>query len=203
MTHHYLRLVLLPLVIFTAALLLVHTQPYDDHELRQLLLPEGCPAPCFMGIRPGVTTMDEAVKLLNDSPWIGEIYKRVINSNSGFITWTWKDQKPSWASRKVRGEVYVTDKKVHAITISSEAVLGETRLTLGMPDREFVSVPQDPNDKSILYEAFYNQYGLITRSWQTCGGMEPLRKTVVITFIEATRDSPRYINSLDDLFRSC
>ncbi|MBA3869058.1 MAG: hypothetical protein H0X30_07885 [Anaerolineae bacterium] len=64
MTRFYLRLTLLPLIIFTAVLLLIHARPYDDHELRELLLPEGCPAPCFMGIRPGVTTMDEALKSL-------------------------------------------------------------------------------------------------------------------------------------------
>src|SRR4051794_14092484 len=65
-----IRLAILLIVLFTAVLLLIHAQPYDDHELRQLLLPEGCPAPCFMGIRPGVTTMDEALELLKKSGWI-------------------------------------------------------------------------------------------------------------------------------------
>ncbi len=62
MSHFYLRIVLLPLLTFTAALLLIHSQPYDDRDLRELLLPEGCPAPCFMGIRPGVTTRDEVIQ---------------------------------------------------------------------------------------------------------------------------------------------
>ena len=203
MSRFFLRLIVIPFLFFTAALLLIRAQRYDDHELRQVLLPEGCPAPCFMGIRPGVTTMDEAVRLLHDNKWVAEINKRVINNRYGFITWTWRDQKPSWTSQKAIGEIFVNDKKVHAITISSTFLLGETRLTLGLPDVEFISVSQDPSAKSILYEAFYNHYGLITRSWQLCGVSEPLRKTVTITIIESASDTPRHVASLSDVFRTC
>src|SRR5690349_3960838 len=69
MLRFYLRLILLPLVLFSAALLLIHAQPYDDHELRELLLPEGCPAPCFMGIRPGITRTKAALKSLVTGQW--------------------------------------------------------------------------------------------------------------------------------------
>ena len=62
MSRFSLRFALLPLAFFTAVLLLIHAQPYDDHDLRQLLMPEGCPAPCFMGIRPGVTMVAEIIK---------------------------------------------------------------------------------------------------------------------------------------------
>jgi hypothetical protein len=64
MTCAFLRLSLPLILLFTAALAVIRAQPYDDHELRELLLPAGCPAPCFMGIRPGVTTVEEAVKIL-------------------------------------------------------------------------------------------------------------------------------------------
>ncbi len=53
MPRFYLRLILIPIALFTLVLIVIHAQPYDDHELRELLLPEGCPAPCFMGIRSG------------------------------------------------------------------------------------------------------------------------------------------------------
>ena len=203
MLRFYFRLVVIPFLLFTTVLQLIHARPYDDHELRDVLLPEGCPAPCFIGIRPGVTTMDEAVKLLRGNEWVGEIHRRVINDVSGFITWTWGDQKPSWISQRAIGQVFITGKKVHAITIATEFVLGETRLTLGLPDVEFVSVPQDTSDQFILYAAFYYQYGLITRSWHPCGVVEPLRKTVDITIIESTDDCSRYVNSFNDLFHAC
>src|SRR5882762_8583233 len=95
MHRFYFRLILIPLALFTAALLLIHTQPYDDHDLRQLLLPEGCPAPCFMGIRPGVTTMDEAEQLLNENQWVNKI----TFASDTYIAWTWNGKQPSWINQ--------------------------------------------------------------------------------------------------------
>jgi hypothetical protein len=61
--------------LLTAGLVgLIHTQFYDDTEVRDLLLPPAtCPAPCFMGIRPGVTTYDEAVEILEAHSWVERI----------------------------------------------------------------------------------------------------------------------------------
>lgn len=70
MSRFYFRLAVIPIALFTLVMIAIHAQLYDDHELRELLLPEGCPAPCFMGIRPGVTTMDETMKLLRSSKWV-------------------------------------------------------------------------------------------------------------------------------------
>jgi len=70
MTRFYIRWLFIPLIVFSIALWLIRLQPDDEHELRQLLLPEGCPAPCFLGIRPGVTTYDEAIQLLVASKWV-------------------------------------------------------------------------------------------------------------------------------------
>lgn len=97
MTRFYLRLILVATILFTALLLIIHAQPYDDHELRQLLLPEGCPAPCFMGIRPGVTTMDEAVKLLRTSDWVDRLTigeSEPSSSRTARITWIWSEKAP-------------------------------------------------------------------------------------------------------------
>ncbi len=51
--------------LFLLPVLLIRAQPYDDGGLRAFLTPpEDCPAPCFMGIRPGVTTTEEALEIL-------------------------------------------------------------------------------------------------------------------------------------------
>lgn len=50
MTRTFLRLSLPLILLFTTALFIIRAQPYNDHELRELLLPEGCSAPCFMGV---------------------------------------------------------------------------------------------------------------------------------------------------------
>ena len=97
MSHFYFRFALIPITLFAAALLLIHAQPYDDHELRELLLPEGCPAPCFMGIRPGVTTFDETVKLLRASSWVDRLTigePEPSSSRTARITWIWSETAP-------------------------------------------------------------------------------------------------------------
>src|SRR3954452_886073 len=91
MLRFYLRLVSLPILLFTAVLLLIHAQPYDDHELRQLLLPDGCPAPCFMGIRPGVTTIEEAGRILEASEWAKDVQNGPFD-----LIWRWSNRKPDW-----------------------------------------------------------------------------------------------------------
>ena len=53
------------IALFSAILLLVPTPVAANDDLRGLLLPPtDCSAPCFGGIRPGTTTVDEAVNLL-------------------------------------------------------------------------------------------------------------------------------------------
>lgn len=73
MTASLLRFACVTIILLSGIMLVIHAQPYDDHELRALLMPEGCEMPCFMGIRPGVTTVDEAVKILENSGWVNPI----------------------------------------------------------------------------------------------------------------------------------
>ncbi len=65
------RAALLLSVVFLLPVLLIRAQPYDDSDLRAFLTPpEDCPAPCFMDIRPGMTTAEEAVSILDAHPWV-------------------------------------------------------------------------------------------------------------------------------------
>lgn len=203
MPRLYMRLVLVPIAIFTTILIAIHTQYVDDHALRDILMPDSCPAPCFLGIRPGVTSMDEAIKLLRGNDGVADVQKRAISNKYGFITWTWKNPKPSWTSQNAVGEILLTDKTVHAITISSEFMLGEIWLTLGLPDAAFTTVPQDISSQYFLYAAFYDQYGLIIRSRLPCGGTAPMLNTIAITVIESTDEGPRRENAYNDLYRAC
>src|SRR5437868_2844239 len=98
MPRFYLRLILTPFLLFSTALLLIFAQPYDDHELRQLLIPKGCPAPCFIGIRPGVTTMEETLAILKSNQWIGD-----IQQHAGTIEWTWSEASPRIIDRRYPG----------------------------------------------------------------------------------------------------
>ena len=163
MSRFYLRLALLPLALFTAVLLLIHAQPYDDYELRQLLLPDGCPAPCFMGIRPGITTMDEAVKILEANSWVGQI-KKESNAYDNTINWTWNNRIPKQVIPKGGGRIQAAPNSkrplVDTITISSFLQLGEAYVVLGLPDTEklnFGGYSIGEEFAYIDYMALYNE----------------------------------------------
>ncbi len=91
MIRLYLRWAALEFVLLTGVILLIRAQPYDDHELRALLMPEDCEMPCFMGIRPGITTVDEAASLLVKHPWVKEIVR-----TGGSLDWYWNGHEPAF-----------------------------------------------------------------------------------------------------------
>ncbi len=139
MLRFYLILTLIPTVLFTAVLLVIHTFPSDAHQLHQLLLPEGCLSPCLMGIRPGITTMDEAAAILQANPWVGQIEKE-SNNFGDTIKWKWNDQIPERIIPTSSGLISAAQTSgkplVDGITISSFLQLGEVYVVLGPPDIE-------------------------------------------------------------------
>ena len=67
-----LRLFAALTLLFCAAIVVVRAQPFDDGGLRDQLLSPTCTVPCFLGIRPGVTTREEAILLLRAHPLGGK-----------------------------------------------------------------------------------------------------------------------------------
>ena len=138
MTHLYLRLTFIPILLFTAMLILIHAQPYDDHELRQLLLPEGCPAPCFMGIRPGVTTVEEAIRILDGSGWVETNEPNPSNDDFGDqISFEWNGKQPDLI---MGHEGFVVGFSRHFLRVTQMSFrlqenlrVGDLYLALGMP----------------------------------------------------------------------
>ena len=141
---------------------------------RELLLPDGCPAPCFMGIRPGITTMDEAVAILEASHWVGQIEKE----SGGFgdtINWTWNNRVPRWIIPTSSGQLRPTQNPekplVDTITIYSFLQLGEVYALLGRPDTEkldFAGFSIGERYAYIGYVALYNKEKLFLTHEQAC-----------------------------------
>jgi hypothetical protein len=97
MIRFYFKVMILSFVVSAAVvLLLIRAQPYDDHDLRLLLVPEDCEMPCFMGIRPGVTTAEEAMQILEASGWVEQmtIATQYASRDVNEVTWRWNDQFP-------------------------------------------------------------------------------------------------------------
>src|SRR5690242_6920493 len=96
------RITLILFSLFAASILLVRAQPHDDHDISSLLLNDTCPPPCFIGIQPGITSVNEAVKLLEMHKWVQNIESRYTdfgqspNTFWGYVYWQWKPGSPLW-----------------------------------------------------------------------------------------------------------
>ena len=127
--------------MFTLVLILIRAQPYDDHELRELLLPEGCPASCFIGIRPGVTTVEQALALLRQNDWVQiiKVDPTEVNGSASQIqriSWSWNtasSQRSPLIDTQKSGVINVSDGKVYGIDIETSVKLGDYWLVENTP----------------------------------------------------------------------
>lgn len=136
MLNFLLRLTLPLIILFVAMLSLIRAQPYDDHELRDLLLPPGCPAPCFMGIRPGLTTVDEATQILKKHKWVEQV---TVGEHA--IVWLWNGVQSEFLFNALFGTagpfggvVLISGKTVQSVTLYSQFLPGDLYLILGQPN---------------------------------------------------------------------
>jgi hypothetical protein len=158
-----LRLALLLTLLVVLPIALIRAQPYDDSDLRAFLTPpEGCPAPCFTGIRPGVTTTEEAIAILEAHEWVasvGEDYVKTALSEGKpvplepYIHWTWSGSQPNWIDSNLNSRFLDGDRQVYAINIDTHIRLGDILLTYGMPDNAQLTW----NDywRQFYYEGWY------------------------------------------------
>lgn len=144
------RFLLRPLFLLTllAALpiVVIRARPYDDSDLRALLTPpENCPAPCFMGIRPGVTAVEEAIAILEAHEWVAAIdpnYTRLMQLAAAYeppalktlLSWEWSANKPDWINGDRSSGLIVINRKIEGVMIQTDFPLGEILVTEGKPD---------------------------------------------------------------------
>lgn len=171
------RLLLRPTLTFlslSAVLLLgyvglLRARPYEDGGLRDFLLPpDGCPAPCWAGIQPGVTTVDEALLLLDAHEWIitprlADNFQRSIGW--GGIYWTWNDQQPAFIDTTRISYLNARDGLIQVIELRVNAPFGEVLLVLGPPQRQsFATLTQT---RIIPHHAYFDPL-LTTESAVPC-----------------------------------
>jgi hypothetical protein len=159
-----IRLATLLIVLFTAVLLLIHAQ-YDDHELRQLLLPDGCPAPCFMGIRPGVTTADDAIQILKANLWVKKVG---YGYGSTTIYANWRTDTPiMWLDKSYVSTIFTANGMVTEIRVSVSLTLADIQLMFGRTPFHYVEMDYD-NGNGFLYSAIYPNTGAVIYLSKNC-----------------------------------
>lgn len=141
MARFYRRFTISSLLLFTAVMLVIHAQPYDNHDLHALLMPDNCAMPCFMGIRPGVTTFRQAIVILESHHWVGDIQifdYDPTHSADKIVEWGWNGSEPpflqtTWTNQPTW--MRTQDGIVVEMEIATNFRLADIFIRLGRPVR--------------------------------------------------------------------
>ncbi|MBI1278948.1 MAG: hypothetical protein GC179_12540 [Anaerolineaceae bacterium] len=206
MSRLYLRLALIPVVLFSLTLMLVRAQPDGDRSLRQLFTSEGCPAPCFMGIHPGMT-VPEVLRLLRGHEWVESVDNRTIQNTGGYIYWHWKPTAPAWIDTARRGTIWISNRTVDQFWVDTRYALGEWIIQLGQPDINIMDDKIDTGHGIYQYRGVHAAEGLVVTSWQRCTTGDPYHGRVTIKFrsliSEAELSSMMYLDQWAYRFNHC
>ncbi len=198
----YLQLIALPLVLFATVMLLIRVQPYDSADLHAVLIPADCQMPCFMGIRPGVTTDAEAVKRLQASGWAQSI-TRLTNSDYDLIQWGWNGKQPAWIDPQISPSLKTEKRVVMSISVNTRAALGDLELSFGRASQNIALLTDTGSGAWLQYVAYYPQVGVVLSANTLCQLHKTLNADTLIVYYDTAsfptdtdNPSPKSIYSL-------
>jgi hypothetical protein len=110
---------------------LIQSQPRSgDEELRALL--GACETPCLLGLRPGFTRIDTAIRGLDRHPWVADLHSQ-ITALGGYaeLSWDWHEDTPDIIDTRYPGRVRVSEGVVFSVSIETRIPVGTWHLSLG------------------------------------------------------------------------
>jgi hypothetical protein len=161
----------------------------DYQSVRDFLSPvDGCPAPCWQGIRPGITDSLEAVDRLRAMPWAKNLYAiQGIIINDSYISWTWDGSPLDVVDSKRDGRMWFHNGLVYSIEIPLVIPFSSIWGAFGAPEVEMMlKAPLTP--PQVFYVATYLGGTVAFRSTVICppAALNPLTARVDVHF-EMTR----------------
>lgn len=116
-------------LIFTACIGFVRAWPYGTSDLLLILPNSGdCPKPCWQGIQPGVTTVAEAIRLLEEHEWVDQ-----VRGGDTRIRWTWSGQQSALIDGEQPGRLTAQNQLIVSIDIPLKIGMGDLVLLFGYP----------------------------------------------------------------------
>ncbi|MBI5667628.1 MAG: hypothetical protein HZC41_06435 [Chloroflexi bacterium] len=141
--------------------------PVDRRAISAFLLPPpGCPAPCWFGIRPKITSAADALRLLLAHPWTANV-ESVINFSraDGWLNWQWAEQPPDAPVAPANNTVRIDYNTVTSIRLATRIRLGELWLLLGVPD----DVRRMQYGDRVYLDLVYRDQSLLVQVELPCG----------------------------------
>ncbi len=126
-----LKSILILSLLFLGCISMIRAQPYDDTPLRDLLQPAGCSDPCWHGIRPGSTSVTEAIALLQSNSWV---MAESIEQAGARLRWQWSGTQPAMIDSAAPGVMLVSNDRVFSITMPLNVGMGDLQLLFGAPN---------------------------------------------------------------------
>ncbi len=158
-----LHLAVILALLFAVALAVTHARPLDP-ALVDLLAPSpGCASDthCFLGIRPGATLMEQAISLLDASPWVGEMDTHITTQ----VSWSWSGAQPAYIDGSIPGYILArTFREVSTIRFKTRYSYADVWLELGTPPTGYALRQPD----GYLHGAYYPQYALLAINFTHC-----------------------------------
>jgi hypothetical protein len=161
-------------LLFTACIGIIRAQPYDNGELRAFLKSsDDCSVPCFMGIRPGMTTLDEAIAALAAHEWVRALDLQDApneDRRSGTIWWSWSGAQPDYIYARLSGRIELRDEEgdgtavVTRLEIPTTIPFADLYILLGTADATWLvydSLHPAPN----IHTAVYDGQGIQLQSY--------------------------------------
>lgn len=162
MLRLYLRVGIPLFLLLALPMLVIRAQQYNDSRVRELLLNNGCDAPCFLGIQPGITTAEEALALLRASQWVESASIAYRDSDyGGGAVWSWTKQASPLLGKKQGG--FVTSPRngvqvIDLLRITTVVASGDAYLTLGISPYTMIG---ETGMRDEAYVArFYPEHGI-------------------------------------------
>ena len=160
---------IMPLIVglCMALLLLMHVPPVDDSELQRFFAASCTALPCWQGIRPGETTVAQALTILRAHPWVqtvSEVYTSPYegSTNTILLYWTWSSRYPFAASNSTPQQgIIITDQRiVRQIYLTTNLRLGDLWLALGDPQGGMVDYVFDTQRLRVDNTALFAHSGI-------------------------------------------
>jgi hypothetical protein len=150
-----LGFVVLVTLLFSAAIVMIRAQPLAEGPLADFLNPPpGCPAPCFLGVRPNKTTIAQALAILRANPLVDDV--RIEHHYAGqSIVWRWREGDDIYRRYAFR----VQRNLVTRVVLPSNITLGELRLVLGEPESLTAAFTNEYLERA-AFVLDYPQHGL-------------------------------------------
>jgi hypothetical protein len=160
------RLMIVAIGVFIAGMTVAVAQarstPSDlTTQLNELLMPPAdCSMPCWHGIQPGVTTVDEAAAILRADRAVADVHV-----NPSMISWWWAEGHSdvySDGGRAFDGRMETAlingAQRVTSIVLATTLEQGQIRLALGEPDEVTVIAVRGQNGSQmpgVVHQAHY------------------------------------------------